>query len=114
MIDADDSRFPTWDELARQLPDFRLAPTPLSQTEMSQIYLATETKLHNRQVVVKVMAVDLAQDRSFRIRFNREVRLLATLRHPNILSAIKASAPDAQLLYVITPRAAPTCAASSS
>lgn len=81
---------------------------------MSQIYLATETKLHNRQVVVKVMAVDLAQDRSFRIRFNREVRLLATLRHPNILSAIKASAPDAQLLYVITPRAAPTCAASSS
>jgi Protein kinase domain len=97
--------FPPRDQLAELLPGFRLAPEPMSRTNMSAVYLATETRLHHREVVVKVMAEELAEDARFRSRFNREVQVMATLRHPNILEVITASEPDAPLLYLVTPRA---------
>jgi hypothetical protein len=97
--------FPSRDRLAALLPGFRLDPEPMSRTNMSAIYRATETRLHHREVVVKVMAEELADDARFRSRFLREVQVMATLRHPNILEVITASTSDAPLLYLVTPRA---------
>ncbi|MGP4020853.1 serine/threonine-protein kinase [Saccharopolyspora sp. 5N708] len=98
-----DPAFPPQHEVADLLPEYELAPRPLSQTNMSQVYPAVEPRLYNRRVAVKVMDRNLAGDTRFRERFRREVRVLSTLSHPNIVEVYTASAADADLLYLVMP-----------
>ncbi|HXJ63688.1 MAG TPA: protein kinase, partial [Actinomycetota bacterium] len=51
---------------------------------MGVVYLAFDTRLE-RRVAVKVMAPEVAQDPSFRKRFEREARMAAAIDHPNII-----------------------------
>ena len=51
---------------------------------MADVYLAMQTGL-NRRVAVKVMHPHLARTSGFKGRFEREARILASLRHPNII-----------------------------
>jgi serine/threonine-protein kinase len=50
---------------------------------MGQVYQALDTRL-GRTVAVKVLAPSLARDASFRERFDREGRAIASLNHPHI------------------------------
>ena len=50
---------------------------------MGQVYRARDTKLH-RDVAVKVLLPDVADDPDRIARFAREARVLASLNHPNI------------------------------
>jgi serine/threonine-protein kinase len=52
---------------------------------MSTVYKALQTDL-DRVVAIKVLLPALASDPSFRQRFAREARLVASLRHPNIVA----------------------------
>jgi serine/threonine-protein kinase len=102
--------FPPHEELARLLPGYRLDPEPLHATNMSQVYLATDTRLHHRKVAVKIIADYLAAHPVYRKRFLREIQLMASLEHPNIMYIITASAVAEQgeqdrLLYLVMPRA---------
>ena len=56
----------------------------LGRGGMATVYLAQDTLL-DRPVVLKVLAEHLADDDSFRRRFQREARLAARLVHPNIV-----------------------------
>jgi serine/threonine-protein kinase len=56
---------------------------PSSAGGMSEVYRATDTKLH-REVVIKVLPESFAQDAERMARFNREAHVLASLNHPNI------------------------------
>jgi serine/threonine protein kinase len=51
---------------------------------MSEVYKGQQAKL-NRMVAVKVLHPFLADDEGFVVRFQREARIVATLRHPNIV-----------------------------
>ena len=51
---------------------------------MSEVFRAMDTRL-GRPVAVKILAPSLAADPVFLERFAREARVLATLRHPNIV-----------------------------
>jgi serine/threonine-protein kinase len=105
-MDDTASPFPPRDELARSLPGYVLDPEPFSTTNMSQIYLAADTKLHHRKVAVKIMADYLAQHPVYRKRFLREIQLMANLEHPNIMYVLTASGEyDHGLLYLVMPRA---------
>ncbi len=104
-MDDTASPFPPRDELAAQLPGYRLDPEPINATNMSQIYLATDTKLHHRKVAVKIMADYLALHPVYRKRFLREIQLMASLEHPNIMYVITAAAENGGLLYLVMPRA---------
>ena len=52
---------------------------------MGEVYRAHDTKL-DRDVAIKVLPEEFAQDEDRLARFEREARLLASLNHPNIAS----------------------------
>ncbi len=67
----------------RQLGDFRLLRR-LGRGAMAEVYLA-EQQLLERQVAVKVLKSDLADDPTYIQRFQREARAAASLVHANIV-----------------------------
>jgi serine/threonine-protein kinase len=105
MDDTTDCDFLSSDELQAFLPGFRLESEPLRATAMSQVYLASDTRLHDRKVAVKIMAGYLAQVPGFRKRFLREIELMANLEHPHIMAVIAAARKEDRLLYFVMPRA---------
>ena len=51
---------------------------------MAEVYLGEHTSL-NRKVAVKIMRDHVDEDPETRARFEREARVIASLRHPNII-----------------------------
>lgn len=51
---------------------------------MATVYVAIDTRL-DREVAVKVMEPSFASDEAFRMRFAREARAVARLKHPNLV-----------------------------
>jgi len=58
---------------------------PLGRGGMGAVFLARQLSL-DREVAVKVLANELADDPQFLERLEREARLMAKLRHPNIVA----------------------------
>jgi serine/threonine protein kinase len=56
---------------------------PLGAGGMGEIWRATDTRL-GREVAIKALPETLALDPERRARFEREARLLAALKHPNV------------------------------
>ena len=54
-------------------------------TIRGEVYRARDTKL-DREVAIKVLPEEFAQDDERLARFEREAKLLASLNHPNIAS----------------------------
>ncbi len=65
---------------------------------MGEVYLAEDTKLH-RNVAIKVLLEDAAEDPARRERFGREARAIAALSHPNIVT-IHSVEEDAGRLFL--------------
>ncbi|MBL9130424.1 MAG: serine/threonine protein kinase [Verrucomicrobiaceae bacterium] len=59
--------------------------TPLGRGGMGAVYLGRQVSL-DREVAVKVLASELADDPQFLERLEREARVMARLRHPNIVA----------------------------
>ena len=57
----------------------------LADGGMASVYLALDERL-DREVAVKIMRRDLAQDETFVSRFRREARSAARLSHPNVVA----------------------------
>ena len=56
----------------------------LGRGGMAAVYLARQASM-SRDVAIKVMTPELAEDDQFVARFDHEARLLAQLQHPHIL-----------------------------
>ncbi|HET8630163.1 MAG TPA: protein kinase [Thermomicrobiales bacterium] len=72
----------------------------LGRGGMATVYKASQPTL-DRFVAVKVIAPGLADDLRFVERFRREARMVARLRHPNILT-VHDFGEDGGLLYLVT------------
>ena len=67
---------------------------------MGLVYRATNVAL-NRIYALKVLAPGLAEDERFRQRFKREMRIAASLHHPNIVGIHYAGEQDGMLFFVM-------------
>ena len=67
---------------------------------MGLVYRATNVAL-NRIYALKVLAPGLAEDERFRERFKREMRIAASLHHPNIVGIHYAGEQDGMLFFVM-------------
>src|SRR5438270_846247 len=67
---------------------------------MGLVYRATNVAL-NRIYALKVLAPALAEDEQFRQRFKREMRIAASLHHPNIVGIHYAGEHDGLLFFVM-------------
>jgi tRNA A-37 threonylcarbamoyl transferase component Bud32 len=58
---------------------------PLGKGAMGQVYLAHDTVL-DRDVALKVMVAQIADDPELKARFEREARAVAKMTHPNVVT----------------------------
>ena len=70
----------------RQLPGFELIDL-LGRGGMGEVWKARQLSL-GRDVAVKILSRDLAQDRDFVRRFDTEASVLTNLSHPNVVAII--------------------------
>ena len=82
----------------KQLGDY-IVLGPLGSGGMGQVYRA-EHRLMGRQVAIKVLKDNRSNDASSKLRFEREVRTIAKLSHPNVVSAFDAREEHGTLFLV--------------
>ena len=67
---------------------------------MGEVYRATDTKL-GREVAIKVLPAETAQDAGRLARFRREAQLLAALNHPNVAAIHGLDEASGRMLLVL-------------
>ncbi len=68
---------------------------------MSRVFLAEETEL-GRKVVIKVLPPEMGAGVS-KERFQREIKLAASLQHPHVVPLLTAGEIGGDLLYYVMP-----------
>jgi serine/threonine protein kinase len=63
---------------------------------MGEVYLAEHPRLPRRDAL-KVLGTEVSHDAEYRQRFNQEAEMVATLRHPNIVTIYDRGDSDGQL-----------------
>jgi serine/threonine-protein kinase len=72
----------------------------LGRGGMATVYLARQASM-DRDVAIKVMATELADDEQFVARFEHEAQLIARLQHPHILPVIDFGREDKHIYIVM-------------
>ncbi len=68
---------------------------------MGDVFLAEDTKQHNRKVALKVLPPELTKEESRVRRFKQEARAVLALNHPNILTIFEIGEADSTF-YIAT------------
>jgi serine/threonine-protein kinase len=85
--------------VARTLAHYRVTAA-IGAGGMGEVYRATDTKL-GREVALKVLPAEVAQDPERLARFRREAQLLAALNHPGIAAIHGLEEAEGQIFLVL-------------
>jgi len=85
--------------IAESIADRYRIERKLGAGGMADVYLARDLK-HDREIALKVMRPELPQTLGTE-RFLREIRLLASLQHPNILGLVDSGEAGGSVYYVM-------------
>ena len=83
MAEPSDPNKPLEKELSGRIGKYEIL-RPLGKGAMGQVYLAHDTML-DRDVALKVMVAQIADDPELKARFEREARAVAKMTHPNVV-----------------------------
>src|ERR671936_971007 len=83
------------DRIGTEVAGYRIERV-LGRGGMSVVYLAHDPRL-KRNVALKLLAPELAEDERFRVRFQRESQRAASLDHPNVVPIYEAGEVDGLL-----------------
>ncbi len=83
MAEPSDPNKPIEKELSGRIGKYDIL-RPLGKGAMGQVYLAHDTML-DRDVALKVMVAQIADDPELKARFEREARAVAKMTHPNVV-----------------------------
>jgi serine/threonine protein kinase/tetratricopeptide (TPR) repeat protein len=83
-----------------RLGPYEILSAPIGTGGQGQVYRARDARL-GREVAIKVLSDELAQDTDALARFEREARAIAALAHPNIL-AVHDVGNEAGTAYLVT------------
>src|SRR5512145_3255070 len=84
MAEPSDPNKPTERELSGRIGKYEIL-RPLGKGAMGQVYLAHDTMLE-RDVALKVMVAQIADDPEAKQRFEREAKAVAKMTHPNVVN----------------------------
>ena len=73
----------------------------LGQGGFGEVYKATDTKLANRVVAIKLMNLELAENKQARALFHREAGILSRLSHSNIVTILDSGITDSGQPYLV-------------
>jgi tetratricopeptide (TPR) repeat protein/tRNA A-37 threonylcarbamoyl transferase component Bud32 len=83
MVEPTDPSKPILQDLTGRIGKYEIV-RPLGKGAMGQVYLAHDTVL-DRDVALKVMVAQIADDPELKSRFDREARAVAKMSHPNVV-----------------------------
>jgi serine/threonine protein kinase len=72
---------------------------PLGRGGMARVYRAYHPQL-DRYVAIKVLRSDLVEDEEFLVRFRREARAIASLRHSNVVQVYDSDV-EGEIYYIV-------------
>ena len=84
MAEPNDPNKPILQDLTGRIGKYEIV-SPLGKGAMGQVYLAHDTVL-DRDVALKVMVAQIADDPELKARFEREARAVAKMTHPNVVT----------------------------
>ena len=84
MAEPTDPNKPILKDLTGRIGKYEIV-SPLGKGAMGQVYLAHDTVL-DRDVALKVMVAQIADDPELKTRFEREARAVAKMTHPNVVT----------------------------
>ena len=84
MAEPNDPNKPIGKELTGRIGKYEIL-RPLGKGAMGQVYLAHDTML-DRDVALKVMVAQIADDPELKARFEREAQAVAKMTHPNVVT----------------------------
>ena len=84
MSEGPDPNAPVIKELSGRIGKYDIVK-PLGKGAMGMVYLAHDTVLE-RDVALKVMVAQIADDPELKTRFEREARAVAKMTHPNVVT----------------------------
>ncbi|MSU62551.1 MAG: serine/threonine protein kinase [Pedosphaera sp.] len=84
--------------IGNSLTHYRIT-AKLGEGGMGEVYRATDTKL-GRDVAIKVLPADFAENADRLRRFEQEAKVLATLNHPNIMTVFDVGEHEGQSYLV--------------
>lgn len=86
----------------QELEGYRLGPV-IGRGGMGEVYAATRVE-DEREAAVKLLRMDALVDRAALSRFEREARIVASIRSPNVVQVLGVSHADSVLPYIAMER----------